>query len=179
MRSNRIPTQCRRILRTQSRLIKLYLLSLLALSVSIALMPTQILIRNIGSLRIYGHGLLFWCSLLSMILCNKRFKAENKHFCQVFPGSHPANSAPQPSDRWSIVLLTGAGCAWILLLFFLCFPVGALLRFILFSISIFLTQILIGYKSSAYRIYRKHRNDLIIFQTSQARRDENDENHES
>ena len=164
------------ILSTQRNLLVGYICALGALSVSLMLMPTELLIWELGSGRIYGHSILFWLSLISVIFCFTRFKKENSYFKTAFPTRLPKKSPTLYRNRISKVLYLLSVCAFLLLLILFCFPFRSLPRFILFGICIFLLGLYLTLNSYAYHIYRKH---SIYIKKSQTRRDENDENHQS
>ena len=175
--SNRSELRSRRILRTQSRLITAYIISLAFLSVAIMLMPTEVLIWNFRSASIYGHSILFWLSLFSAAFCFSRFKKENTYFKKTFPAKLPQKAFTLYRSRESKGLYIATASACFLLLILFCFPFGALPRFILFAICMFLLGLYLGVNSYEYCIYHKH--TMLAYRLSpksQTRRDENDEN---
>ena len=164
------------ILRTQRNLLVGYICALGALSVSLMLMPTELLIWELESGKIYGHSILFWISLFSAVFCFTRFKKENGYFKSTFPTRLPKKSPTLYRNRESKLLYLLSVCAFLLLLILFCFPFRSLPRFILFGICIFLLGLYLTLNSYEYHIYRKHSIYCIKPQT---RRDENDENHQS
>lgn len=164
------------ILRTQRNLLVGYTCALGALSVSLMLMPTELLIWELESGKIYGHSILFWISLFSAVFCFTRFKKENGYFKSTFPARLPKKSPTLYRNRESKLLYLLSVCAFLLLLILFCFPFRSLPRFILFGICIFLLGLYLTLNSYEYHIYRKH---SIYCKKSQTRRDENDENHQS
>lgn len=163
----------------QKLLIRLYVLALGALAVSITLMPTQLLVLKLPKGSIYGHSILFWLSLLAVLLCFRRFKKNNASF-----QANPSQRLPDKSFRLfrspeSRLLAYLCLCACILFVLLSCFLKSALPRFILFAVCVFLLGLYLGRNSYEYQIYRialqSHERNFPC--KSQIRRDENEKNH--
>ncbi len=150
------------ILRAQRRLIVGYLVALLTLAVSVALMPTKLLVWG----GIYGHSILFWLSLIGIIVCYIRFKRKNAYF-KKSRARLPTKALVLFRNKKSMWLLIATAAAFVVFLI-LQSTVGAHTRFILFAACVFLLGLYLGGNSYEYHIYRKH------LQKSHVRRDENE-----
>lgn len=176
---NRNELRSNRILHFQSRMILWYIFSLIALSASIVCMPTDILIFDLKSGRIYGHSIVFWSSIVSAFIFFARFKKGNAYFKRAFPTQCPQKVFSLFRNKESKYLTLATATIFLLLLTLSFFPHSTFPRFILFSICSFLIGLYLGLNSYEYHIYRIHsKYTNRLPKKSQIRRDENVENHQ-
>ncbi len=177
---NRTAFRSKRILHSQGKLIIGYISSLIVLSAAIVCMPTDILIWNLKSGRIYGHSILFWISIVSASFFFTRFKKGNTYFKKYFPTECPPKTFSLFRNKGSKNLAVITAITFLLLLILSLVPISTFPRFILFAICSFLLGLYLGLNSYEYRIYHIHsKYTYRLPKKSQIRRDENVENHQS
>lgn len=146
------------ILRSQQKAWVGYIVGLFFLSLSILLMPTEVLLwHTAAGIKIYGHGLLFWASLLWMILCFHMFKKQNKFFRKTFATKVPQKRFTLCGNHEAKLLGTLAIIVFFIFTILSLFVRTSLPRFIVFSLFIFLLGLYLGLNSYEYQIYHKHR----------------------
>lgn len=154
-------TKSNKILRAQRALIVGYLIALAALATAVALMPTKVLVWNVGDGSIYGHSILLWLALVGVLTCYCCFKRKNSYF-KGTTVKLPKKAFGLCRSKECICLLPATAVALVLFLA-LQSTLGPVFRFILFAVLVFLLGLYLGANSYEYLVYCKHR---------QVRRDE-------
>ena len=164
--------------RIQRRTMLLYLLGLLGLSASMALMPTSLLRWQFPSgMTFYGNGILFWLSVILIIICCVRFRKRSKLYQMQFPSklSSIAFSFTRNTEaKYTAIAAVGALLTFIITF---CFATERQLRFTIFAVFLYLLGLYLWVNSTAYQtsrkyLYRSYSRRRTPPSMSQARRDE-------